>query len=627
MNELAQKLSEVILVADGGLGSQIARHLPIETPGATARSLLEANLAHPEIVHSIHLEYIAAGAQIVETNTFGASPARLERLGLGERAHQIISDAVKIAREAREASGQSVWIAGSIGPLDADWMLDINPDDEEQIWQFADQTGVLLDRGADLIILETFSNLSELLLAIRAVRRVSKTVPVIAQMTFDERGELASGESAETAARIVTEANDIEVLGVNCSLGPQASLAVLENLSRGTNLPLSIMPNAGFAQRHGGRVLYPDMSVRYYTEFANDAVAVGARVVGGCCGTTPQQIKVIREAVAKATPSAQPSVEVHEHAELIEEESPGAPEGEPSGLMKKLRGGKFLRSLQVDPQRGPSDALNRELVRLVLESDFVDVVDINSSGSGSRQDSLQLAAGLERMGVETIPHITPRDSSVAGVLSQVLGAYDWGGVRNVLVIVGDPPRGDSYAEAKGVYQVDSIGLVRALDKLRQGRRVNDRVTLPPFPLAIGVALNQNAPDKEYELQRLELKIEAGADFVMTQPFFQFRNWERYHSRLEKRFDIPAILGVWPLISHRQAVRINENVAGVEVPESVCAKLAEAGPREREVGFELAAELIAELERSKTAAGAYVVAPFKQPRRALEVFQRAAKLVS
>jgi homocysteine S-methyltransferase len=627
VNEFADRLSREILVADGGLGSQIARHLPIETPGATARGLLEANLAHPEIVQSIHLEYITAGAQIIETNTFGASPARLERLGLGENAHQIISDAVKIAREAREASGQSVRIAGSMGPLDADWMLDTNPDEEEQIWQFADQSEVLLERGADLIILETFSHLGELLLAIRAVRRVSKTVPVVAQMTFDERGELASGENAETAARIVTEADKIEVLGVNCSLGPQASLAVLENLAKGTNLPLSIMPNAGFAQRHGGRVLYPDMSSRYYAEFARDAVATGARVIGGCCGTTPQQIKVIHDAVAKAVPGVRPTVEVHEHADLVEEELPGMPEGQPSGLMTKLRAGKFVRSLQVDPQRGPSDALNRELVKAVLESDVVDVVDVNSSGSGSRQDALQIAAGLERLGLETIPHITPRDSSVAGVLSQVLGAYDWGGVRNVLVIVGDPPKGDTYAEAKGVYQVDSIGLVRALDKLRQGRRVNNRVTMPPFPLSIGVALNQNAPDKEYELQRLELKIEAGADFVMTQPFFQFENWERYHTRLKQRFDIPVILGVWPLISHRQALRINENVAGVEVPESVCAKLAEAGPREAEVGFELAAELIAELRRSKTAAGVYVVAPFKQPKRALEVFQRAAELVS
>jgi homocysteine S-methyltransferase len=293
--------------------------------------------------------------------------------------------------------------------------------------------------------------------------------------------------------------------------------------------------------------------------------------------------------------------------------------------MTKLREGKFVRSLQLDPQRGPFDISNRDVAQAILDSGIVDVVDINSSGSGSRQDALQIAAGLERQGIETIPHITPRDASLAGVLSQVLGAYDWGGVRNVLVIVGDPPRGDLYAEAKGVYQVDSIGLVRALDMLRRGRKVKDRVTMPPFPLAIGVAFNQNSPDPGAELDRLQHKIEAGADFAMTQPFFRMDDWEDFHKHVFGRFDIPTLLGVWPLISHRQALRINENVAGVDVPDTVCETLADAGPRESEVGFELAARMIADLERSKTAAGAYVVAPFKQPKRALEVLQRATQL--
>jgi homocysteine S-methyltransferase len=208
------------------------------------------------------------------------------------------------------------------------------------------------------------------------------------------------------------------------------------------------------------------------------------------------------------------------------------------------------------------------------------------------------------------------------VLSQVLGAYDWGGVHNVLVISGDPPKGDLYAEAKGVYQVDTIGLVRALHALRGGQRVHDRVTMPPFPLALGVAFNQNAIDLEAELSRLDAKIEAGADFVMTQPFFDIADWEAIRPRLEGRCTVPVLLGVWPLISYRQAQRINENVAGVVVPESVLRRLEAAGAGEREVGFQLAGDLLATLERTRSAAGVYVVAPFKQPAQAIEVFERA-----
>ncbi len=220
--------------------------------------------------------------------------------------------------------------------------------------------------------------------------------------------------------------------------------------------------------------------------------------------------------------------------------------------------------------------------------------------------------------------ITPRDASVAGMLSQVLGAYDWGGVRNVLVIAGDPPRGDLYAEAKGVYQVDAIGLVRALHTLRGGQRVNERVTMPPFPLTIGAALNQNTPDLDAELARLEAKIAAGADYVMTQPFFAAEDWDRFRAQL-RAYTIPVLLGVWPLTSYRQACRVNENVAGVVVPDAVLRQLADAGADEREVGFRLAAELLATLERDKSAAGAYVVAPFKQPDQALEIFERASAL--
>jgi homocysteine S-methyltransferase len=393
------------------------------------------------------------------------------------------------------------------------------------------------------------------------------------------------------------------------------------------------MPNAGFAQRLGGRVIYPDMSPATYAAFALEARALGARVIGGCCGTTPRQIQAIAAALAKpesaAAPpgsvAAQARARVHVAAqppepEAIEESA--VPLSPPllSGLGRSLRSGRFVWSLQIDPQRGPSDAVNREVVEVLLEERIADLVDINSSGQGTRQDSLQIAAGIERMGLETLPHITPRDATVAGVLAQVIGAHDWGGVCNVLVIAGDPPRGDFVAEAKGVYQVDTVGLVRALDLLRHGQVANGRTTIPPFNLEIGVAVNQNAPDMDDELRRLEQKIHAGADFVMTQPFFRMEEWTAFWKRVEGRFGVPIIAGAWPLSGLRQAIRINENVAGVVVPEPVLAGLGAAGPREREVGFALAETFCKALERSNEAAGVYVVAPFKQPRQALEIFR-------
>jgi len=625
VESFATALRKHIVVGDGAMGSLVARELPQENPSAMARSILEVNLTHPEIIHAIHLGYIGAGANLITTNTFGASPIRLARLGLGEHVREIVSTAVKIAREAREASGQPVWIAGSISPLDPDWLLDADPPVAEQHRQFEEQVGVLLERGADLILLETFSRLEDLLLAVQAVRHVDAAVPIVAHMTFDETGEMESGESPEEAARRIDATGMVQAVGVNCSLGPQASLAVLEALAPGTGLPLSIMPNAGFAQRLGGRVLYPDMSRSYWEGFARGALELGARILGGCCGTTPDQIAVLHDVAAEEAPGplrrARPAPPPRRQATPVV--GPRA-EGHPrSQFARKLEAGEFLRTLQLDPQRGPTDLLNREVVETVRSSPFVDLVDINSSGGSARQDSLQIAAGIERLGVETMAHITPRDASLQGVLAQVLGAHDWGGVRNVLVIIGDPPKGDLYAEAKGVYQVDTIGLVRALDRLRRGRAVNDRVTLQPFELGIGVALNQNAPDVRAELDRLERKIEAGADFVMTQPFFDIEDWMAFRERLVGRFTVPFLLGVWPLVSARQARRINENVAGVAIPERICRRLEEAGATERQLGFELAARLVADLERTRSAAGVYVVAPFKQPSQGLEVLERAA----
>jgi homocysteine S-methyltransferase len=643
MSGFAERLRTGVVVADGAMGSLVAKNFPGESPTLLARQILEVNHLAPSIVHDVHMQYIAAGAELIETNTFGANRPRLERLGLDIT---VVSEAVAIARGARDASGKPVWIGGSVSPLDAAWLLETDPSPAAIARAFSDQVELLIDRGVDLIVLETFPTLAEIIAATRAVRAVSASVPVVAQMTFDERGMLASGEGASDAARrLIDEGAD--AVGVNCGLGPHASLAVLAAMARagggvGRGAALSIMPNAGFAQRLGGRVIYPDTSAATYAAFALEARSLGARIIGGCCGTTPRQIQAIAAAFARPADAADgardangaaaaavaPAVaraRAHLAAQLSEPSDddasalPAQPEKE-SRLAQMFRAGRFVWSLQIDPQRGPSDRGNREVVEIVAREGLADIVDINSSGSGTRQDSLQIAAGIERIGVETLAHITPRDATVAGVLAQVLGAHDWGGVRNVLVIAGDPPRGDFVAEAKGVYQVDTIGLVRALDRLRRGQVVDGRTTIPPFALLVGVAVNQNAPDMENELARLEAKIDAGADFVMTQPFFRIDEWAAFWKRVQRRFAVPIVAGAWPLSGLRQAIRINENVSGVAIPEPVLAALAAAGARERETGFALADAFCRELERSGEAAGVYVVAPFKQPRQAIELFR-------
>ncbi len=629
MSGFIERIAKDVLVADGAMGSLVAQRFPGESPGLLARRILEVNLSDPTVVHDVHLQYIAAGAALIETNTFGANRPRLERLGLDLG---VVSEGVKIARNARDAAGKPVWVGGSVSPLDAAWVLEENPPREAIVRVFTEQVEILLDRGVDVIVLETFPILSEISLALRAVREVSASAPVVAQMTFDERGGLQSGEMAlEAARRLVDEGAD--VVGINCGIGPQASLAVLAMMAPARARALSVMPNAGFAQRLGGRVIYPDMSAATYAAFALEARALGARVIGGCCGTTPRQIQAIAAALARPESAAAPpgSAAATERARVHVAAQPPEPDADEesvialsppllSGLAQKLRSGRFVWSLQIDPQRGPSDSVNREVVETLLHERLADLVDINSSGQGTRQDSLQIAAGIERMGLETLPHITPRDATVAGVLSQVIGAHDWGGVRNVLVIAGDPPRGDFVAEAKGVYQVDTVGLVRALDRLRHGQVANGRSTVPPFNLEIGVAVNQNAPDLDEELRRLEQKIDAGADFVMTQPFFEMEEWTAFWKRVDGRFGVPFIAGAWPLSGLRQAIRINENVAGVVVPEPVLTALGAAGPRERDVGFALAETFCKALERGNEAAGVYVVAPFKQPRQALEIFR-------
>ncbi len=619
-NEFKERLKQSILVCDGAMGSQL-----YELLGPT-RCFEEANLHQPEIVLRVHLAYIEAGARMIETNTFGANRLKLTALGLGDRVGAINQRGVKIAREAREASGTEVLIAGSIGPLGHAWRVS-EPDASEAARNaFREQAEALEERGVDLFILETFPSLEELNWAIEAVRSFS-SLPVIAQLAYTDEGKTLVGDDAVQTTRCLLD-RGVDVVGANCNIGPQDILNVLRSIGQvqppdraGNAARLSVQPNAGFPHRVGDRVVYPKATPSYFAHFAREAAALGACIIGGCCGTTPQHIRAIAEAVKELAPQT-PAVS-DRRAATITAVPPPPPEpvaAEPaSTFYRKLQQGPFTVSIEIDPPKGVNLDRILESVERFRASGRVDAVDINS-GTLARvgMDAIMLAGALEQTGMETIPHLTTRDLNIIGLQAMLLGAWSVSGVRNVLAITGDPPILGDHPEVSGIYEVDSVGLVRILTRLNQGHDWAGKTLGGGTRFAIGVAVNPTADDLDEELRRFEQKVEAGAHFAMTQPIFDPEIWESFLKRLGGKPPIPVLVGVWPLSSYQLAVRLNNEVPGIVVPEHVQQKLQAAGSRAREQGFALARELFAWARSTSTLRGAYVIPPFKKYEQALEV---------
>lgn len=604
-------LDKQILVCDGAMGSQI-----YELFGPTP-CFEEVNLRQPELVLRIHLAYITAGARLIETNTFGANRLKLTAHGLGDSVTAINQRAVKIAREAREAAGADVLIAGSLGPLGHAWQM-TEPDAAAVAQRtFQEQALALEERGVDLFILETFPGLQELTWAIEAVQKVSP-LPIIAQLAYNDEGKTLVGDDAVEATRRLKEMG-VDVAGANCSIGPQDSLVVLRRMAQAEKKRLSVQPNAGFPQRVGDRVIYPKSSPDYFAQFAREAVKLGARVIGGCCGTTPEHIRAMADAVRDLAPrEARAAAGGPAVAVAVEAPAPSRVEAEPqSSFYRKLREGRFAVSVELDPPKGVN--LDRILaaVKRFQAAGCVDAVDINS-GTLARvgMDAIVMAAAVEHAGMETIPHLTTRDLNIIGLQAMLLGAWSVCGVRNVLAITGDPPVMGDHPEVVGVYEIDAIGLTRLLARLNQGTDWAGKTLGGGTNFAIGVAVNPTADDMEEELRRFEQKVEAGAHFAMTQPIFDPAIYEKFLQRLGGKAPIPIVVGLWPLTSHKLAVRLNNEVPGIVVPESVQKMLEQAGTGARDKGFQLAREL---LVWAKTAtAGAYIIPPFKKYEEALDV---------
>jgi len=587
------------IVADGGMGALLSGAVP------RLRCPEEANLRAPESVVALHASFIRAGAELIETNTFGANRRKLAAYFLEDELERINSTAVRLAREAREVSGADVFIAGSIGPLGEVERFDT----AEQSEFFSEQAQLLEGRGVDLLMLETFFDLDELVAAIEAVRGVS-SLPIVALMTFDADGQTLGGVSAEDAADRLA-ALDVAAAGANHSAGPAAALNALAAMQR-DGLVLAALPNVGLASLAGSRVIFPHATPDYFAEFAAQARRLGAGIIGGCCGTTPAQIAAIRSAIEEDRAPARPLVvrerELAEAAESAPEET---------GLARMLREQEFVVSIQLDPPLGANNGGLLDAGRAIKASSKAHFVDVNDNPRArARMSGMMASVAIEReCGIETIPHLTPRDTAIAGLESQLLGAHAEG-VRNVLAVTGDPHEEGDYPGARGVYDFDAIGLTRLVAGLNRGEDFHGRAIDAPTSFFVGVAVNPSADDIDLELERFERKLEAGAQFAMTQVLFDLAYLDSFLAHFGGRSPIPLLVGIWPMPSHQLAVRVHNEVPGMLVPEPVQERLRAAGADAGEVGRALARELIEE-SREK-AAGVYLVAPFRQPLGILDV---------
>jgi methionine synthase I (cobalamin-dependent) len=585
-----------VIVGDGGMGALVTSAVP------RLRCPEEANLRAPEAVVSLHVGFINAGADLIETNSFGANRRKLAHHFLEDDFEQINSTAVKLARQARETVGRDVFIAGSVGPLGEPASSRVRHE------LFAEQATILEGRGADLFMVETFFDLEELVDAIESIREVS-ALPIVALLTFDDGAVTLAGVTAKEAAERLAGL-DLAAIGANHGAGLLAALAALEEMD--SQMPLAALPNIGLASLAGGRVIFPHASPDYFGEFAAHARELGAKIIGGCCGTTPVEIAAIRAAVEEERkPRAPLALDERELVVALGEEQ------RETGLARALQEGEWVVSIQLDPPLGGNIGGLVELTQALKDSGKVGFVDVNdNAGARAGMNAVIVSAVLERAaGIETIPHLTTRDYTVMGLEAVLFGAHAEG-VRNVLAVTGDPPEVGDYPGSRGVYEVDAIGLVELMARLNNGEDYNGRTIDAPTSFFIGVAVNPTADDLDVELERFRQKVDAGAQFAMTQLVFDLGHLDRFFERFGGPSPIPLLVGICPIWSYRFAMRLHNELPGIVVPEELQEALRDAGSSAAEVGMEHAKELY-DAAREKSA-GVYLVAPYRKPLNVLDL---------
>jgi len=584
----------------------------------------ELNLRAPDMVRDVHRQYVAAGAEVIETNSFGANRLKLTQHGLQDQVRELNRAA---ARVAREAAGDRALVAGAVGPLGVRLEPYGPTSKDEACAIFREQLEGLAEGGVDLFILETFGDLEEIEQAIRAARSVDATKPLIAQMTIGVDCRTPYGAAPDTVVHAL-DAWGADIIGLNCSVGPQTILDCVEKMAPLTKRKLSAQPNAGMPRDVGGRSMYM-ASPEYMATYARHLVQAGAKIVGGCCGTTPEHIHAMVEGIRPLAPRLASTgtqqrgngagVAAPPHAPSP---SPAAavPFAERSHWAAKLAQGAFVSSVEIVPPRGvDASRMLGDVAR--LKSAGVDAVNVpDGPRAQSRMGALMTSVLIEQqVGIETVTHYACRDRNLLGMLSDLLGASAVG-LRNLLVVTGDPPKMGPYPDATAVFDVDSIGLTNLVNNLNHGLDPGGNSIGEPTRFAIGVGVNPVAIDPEQELRRFQWKVEAGAEYAITQPVFDAVQLERFFERVGEAH-IPIIAGIWPLVSVRNAEFLANEVPGVSVPDAVISRMRRANEKSKEhavaEGIAIAREM---LDRVRPhVQGVQVSAPFGKVELALEVF--------
>jgi methionine synthase I (cobalamin-dependent)/5,10-methylenetetrahydrofolate reductase len=619
MSRFAEIFSDRPVLADGAMGTVL------EARGVfTNRSYDELNLSDPNLIVAVHEEYLLAGAEILETNTFGANRFRLSRHGLGAKVEEINSAGVRLAREAvrrlKEKQAGEAWVAGAVGPLGVRLEPLGKTGLDEARAAFAEQIGALKKSGVDLLILETMPALNEAREALEAAKATAPELPVLVMVTVDDEGECLDGSSAAQAAAWLTEWG-ADAVGVNCSTGPATVLTAIEEMRAATNLPLGAMPNAGMPRAVEGRNIYL-CSPEYMASFARKAIAAGAQMVGGCCGTTPNHIRAMRQAVRAIDEQAH--VAGKDAAPAVGKETPPAPLAQRSRLGSLIAEGKFITMVEFVPPRGIDCAKEIEGAGLMarLGVDAIDVYDAAQASARMSGESLCIQI-QQHTGIETILHYTCRDRNLLSIQSDLLGASSIG-LRNILCVTGDPPKQGNYPDASAVFDVDSIGLVNIARRLNHGLDIGSNSIGASTNFTIGVAANPGVPDLENELKRLAYKVDAGAEYVITQAVFDLRLLDEFLERIKNLLGdkrIPVIAGIWPLSSLRNAEYMKNDLR-VAMPEEIMLRMAQTETPEaaRAEGIKIAQEMLAAVR--PLVQGVQVSAPFGNYETAAEVIASA-----
>jgi methionine synthase / methylenetetrahydrofolate reductase(NADPH) len=630
------------LLVDGAMGTLLySRGVPQRA------SLTELVLDRPELVSAIHREYIEAGADLIETDSFGADRVHLGRLGHAHRTREVNRRAAQLAREAREVSGRDVLVVGSVGPIGSR-LRGRRLRDEEVAAATSEQVEGLLEGGIDVVFLETAGDLEHLLASVEAVRRICD-LPVVASVTFDEDLGAADGSDPETVATTLVEAG-VDALGVNCGSGPATSVDALARMAAAAGpSPLLIMPNAGLPSRVEGTFVYSAGPV-YFGEAVPGYLRNGARLVGGCCGTTPAHVAAMRQALdreaarergtleagariggaaaGKAGPAiaAPPAVtvsSVRAEAPAAGAQPSAAEAPTPTALARSLAAGRFVISVEIDPPRSVRLERTVEAARLIKASG-ADLVNISDSAMARvRMGAMAVAFALRAdPGLECLVHVTTRDRNLMALESELLGAHALG-IRDILALTGDPPRVGDYPGGTGIWDTDSTGLIGILSRLNRGEDEAGRPIGAAAAFTIACALDPTAPDPDREVERLAGKLDAGAHLIMTQPIYAPEQWHRFMDRAAARFGDrlprPVLLGVLPLHTSRHAEFLHHEVPGITIPDDVRAAMRDAGERGAELGLELSLELLGSMLPHVD--GTYLMPSFGRYELAAELVRR------